>query len=84
MFALRENTSITGTGLWSAYVWIMEVAVRLCPTIILLLLNSVVVRRFLHLNAKKKEFQSVSEKYRANVPANAPEASLLTRNRGYR
>ncbi|XP_076233514.1 putative G-protein coupled receptor B0563.6 [Calliopsis andreniformis] len=81
LFTLRENVSITRTGLWSAYVWIVEVVLRLCPTIILLLLNSVVVRRFLHLNAKKREFQSVSEKYRA---ANVPDASLLTRNRGYR
>lgn len=80
-FALRENISITRTGLWSAYVWTMEILMRLCPTMILLLLNSIVVKRFLHLNAKKKEFQSVSEKYRT---ANVSDPSLLTRNRGYR
>ncbi|XP_054008703.1 probable G-protein coupled receptor B0563.6 isoform X1 [Hylaeus anthracinus] len=82
LFVLRENTSVTGNGLWHGYIWIMEIVTRLCPTMILLLLNTVVVRRFLHLNAKKKEFQLVSEKYRT---ANVPEASLLTRcNRGYR
>ncbi|XP_076675252.1 putative G-protein coupled receptor B0563.6 isoform X2 [Andrena cerasifolii] len=80
-FALRENISITGTGLWSAYIWTMEILMRLCPTMILLLLNSIVVKRFLHLNAKKKEFQSVSEKYRT---ANVSDPSLFTRNRGYR
>ncbi|XP_076653752.1 putative G-protein coupled receptor B0563.6 [Halictus rubicundus] len=80
-FTLQENTSVTQHPVWQAYIWIMEIAVRLCPTLILLILNSVVVKRFLHLNAKKKEFQSVSDKYRT---ANLPETSLLTRNRGYR
>ena len=81
LFTLRENISITQSALWNAYIWIMEVALRLCPTIILLLLNSFVVKRFLQLNAKKREFQSVSEKFRT---LNVPETSLLTRNRGYR
>ncbi|XP_068969898.1 probable G-protein coupled receptor B0563.6 [Bombus flavifrons] len=81
LFTLRENTSITRSALWNAYIWIMEVVLRLCPTIILLLLNSFVVKRFLQLNARKREFQSVSEKFRT---ANVPETSLLTRNRGYR
>ncbi|XP_043253735.1 probable G-protein coupled receptor B0563.6 [Colletes gigas] len=81
LFALRENTSVTRNALWNAYIWIMEIVVRLCPTMILLFLNTVVVRRFLHLNAKKREFQLVSEKYRT---ANVPETSLLARNRGYR
>ncbi|KAK1134080.1 hypothetical protein K0M31_011865 [Melipona bicolor] len=81
LFTLRENISITRSALWNAYIWIMEVALRLCPTIILLLLNSFVVKRFLQLNAKKREFQSVSEKFRT---LNVPETSLLTRNRGYR
>ncbi|KOC70857.1 putative G-protein coupled receptor AH9.1 [Habropoda laboriosa] len=80
-FTLRENTSITRSGLWNAYIWIMEIALRLCPAIILLLLNSFVVKRFLQLNAKKREFQSVSEKFRT---ANVRDTSLLTRNRGYR
>ncbi|XP_017767041.1 PREDICTED: probable G-protein coupled receptor B0563.6 [Eufriesea mexicana] len=81
VFTLRENTSITRTALWNTYIWIMEITLRLCPTIILLLLNSFVVKRFLQLNAKKREFQSVSEKFRT---PNVPETSLLTRNRGYR
>lgn len=81
LFTLRENISITRSALWNAYIWIMEVVLRLCPTIILLLLNSFVVKRFLQLNARKREFQSVSEKFRT---ANVPETSLLTRNRGYR
>lgn len=81
LFTLRENTSVTRNALWHGYIWIMEIVVRLCPTMILFLLNTVVVKRFLHLNAKKREFQSVAEKYRT---ANVPDASLLTRNRGYR
>ncbi|XP_078045300.1 putative G-protein coupled receptor B0563.6 [Augochlora pura] len=80
-FTLQENTSVTRHPVWQAYIWIMEVTVRLCPTLILLLLNSAVVKRFLHLNAKKREFQTVSDKYRT---ANLPDTSLLTRNRGYR
>nr|XP_003708230.1 PREDICTED: probable G-protein coupled receptor AH9.1 isoform X1 [Megachile rotundata]XP_012152376.1 PREDICTED: probable G-protein coupled receptor AH9.1 isoform X1 [Megachile rotundata]XP_012152377.1 PREDICTED: probable G-protein coupled receptor AH9.1 isoform X1 [Megachile rotundata] len=81
LFTLRENISVTQHTLWIAYIWIMEITLRLGPTIILFLLNSFVVKRFLHLNAKKKEFQSVSEKFRT---ANVPETSLLSRNRGYR
>ncbi|XP_076754892.1 putative G-protein coupled receptor B0563.6 [Xylocopa sonorina] len=81
LFTLRENVSVTRSALWNAYIWTMEIALRLCPSIILLLLNSFVVKRFLHLNAKKREFQSVSEKYRT---PNVPDTSLLTRNRGYR
>ncbi|KZC13299.1 putative G-protein coupled receptor AH9.1 [Dufourea novaeangliae] len=80
-FSLRENVSVTRNGLWHAYIWIMEITARLCPTVILLILNTVVVKRFLHLNAKKREFQLVSEQYRT---ANLPDMSLLTRNRGYR
>ncbi|XP_017884063.1 probable G-protein coupled receptor B0563.6 [Ceratina calcarata] len=81
LFILRENISVTQGALWNAYIWIMEIALRLCPSMILLLLNSFVVKRFLQLNAKKREFQSVSEKFRT---ANIPETSLLTRNKGYR
>lgn len=81
LFTVRENISVTQGALWNAYVWIMEIALRLCPTMILLLLNSFVVKRFLQLNAKKREFQSVSEKFRT---ANVPETSLLTRSKGYR
>nr|XP_031844604.1 probable G-protein coupled receptor B0563.6 [Nomia melanderi]XP_031844605.1 probable G-protein coupled receptor B0563.6 [Nomia melanderi]XP_031844606.1 probable G-protein coupled receptor B0563.6 [Nomia melanderi] len=80
-FTLRENVSFTRHPLWHAYIWIMEIVTRLCPTMILLLLNTAVVKRFLHLNRKKREFQSVSDKYRT---ANLPDTSLLTRNRGYR
>lgn len=81
IFTLRENISITQSILWNVYIWMMEIILRLCPTIILLLLNSFVIKRFLQLNAKKREFQSVSEKFRN---PNIPETSLLTRNRGYR
>ncbi|XP_029033018.1 probable G-protein coupled receptor B0563.6 isoform X2 [Osmia bicornis bicornis] len=81
LFMLRENISITRNMLWNAYIWMMEITLRLCPMIILFLLNSFVVKRFLHLNAKKKEFQSVSEKFRT---ANVTDTSLLSRNRGYR
>lgn len=81
VFTLRENISITRSVLWNVYIWMMEIILRLFPTIILLLLNSFVIKRFLQLNAKKREFQSVSEKFRN---PNIPETSLLTRNRGYR
>ncbi|KOX68425.1 hypothetical protein WN51_03911 [Melipona quadrifasciata] len=63
LFTLRENISITRSALWNAYIWIMEVALRLCPTIILLLLNSFVVKRFLQLNAKKREFQRFQKNF---------------------
>lgn len=79
-FTLRENTSVTRNGLWNTYIWTMEIAVRICPTIIFILLNSLVIKRFLKLNAKKKKFQSVSQKFRTT---NA-DVSLLNRNRGYR
>ncbi|PBC33692.1 G-protein coupled receptor [Apis cerana cerana] len=81
IFTLRENISITQSVLWNVYIWMMEIILRLCPTIILLFLNSFVIKRFLQLNVKKREFQSVSEKFRN---PNIPETSLLTRNRGYR
>jgi len=80
-FTLRENVSITQTTTWRIYIWIMEIAVRICPSILFIALNSLVIKRFLQLNAQSRQFHVASDKLRAR---NAPDTSLLSRNRGYK
>lgn len=80
VFVLADNTSVTRTTLWLGYVWLMGILTRACPIVVLIILNSLIIKRFLQLNAKKKKFQSVSEKFRtASVCGN-----MSSRNRGYR
>ncbi|XP_014475314.1 PREDICTED: probable G-protein coupled receptor B0563.6 [Dinoponera quadriceps] len=80
-FILHENASITRSVIWRIYIWTMEIAVRICPSILFIVLNSFVIKRFLQLNAQNRQFHAVSDKYRGN---NAPDTSLLSRNRGYK
>ncbi|XP_011646025.1 probable G-protein coupled receptor B0563.6 [Pogonomyrmex barbatus] len=80
-FALRENMRVTQSTMWKAYIWIMEIVVRICPSILFIILNSLVIKRFLQLNAQTRQFNVASDKFRPN---NAPDMSLLSRNRGYK
>lgn len=80
LFVLRENTFITRSMIWRVYIWTMEVAVRICPSLLFITLNSLVIKRFLQLNAQNRQFHAVADKLRAK---NAPDTSLLSRNRGY-
>ncbi|XP_025989946.1 probable G-protein coupled receptor B0563.6 [Solenopsis invicta] len=79
-FTLRENVYITQRRIWRIYIWIMEIAVRICPSIVFIVLNSLVIKRFLQLNAQSRHFHAVSDK----LQKNKPDTSLLSRNRGYR
>ncbi|XP_032675023.1 probable G-protein coupled receptor B0563.6 isoform X3 [Odontomachus brunneus] len=79
-FTLRENVFITRSMIWRAYIWAMEIVVRICPSILFIILNSFVIMRFLQLNVQNRQFHAVSDKFRTN---NAPDTSLLSRNRGY-
>ncbi|XP_012265703.2 probable G-protein coupled receptor B0563.6 [Athalia rosae] len=81
IFTLRENTLVTQTELWGAYLWANEVLVCFGPAAILVILNGLIVRKFIQLTAKRRKFHAVSDKYRASHIA---ETSSLTRNRGYR
>lgn len=81
LFTLRENVSVTQTAIWKMYIWTMEIVVRICPSILFIVLNSLVIKRFLQLSVQNRQFHAASDKLRAN---NAPDTSLLSRNRGYR
>lgn len=80
LFTLRENVFITRSVIWRVYIWAMEIVVRICPSILFIILNSFVIKRFLQLNAQNRQFHAVSDKFRTN---HAPDTSLLSRNRGY-
>lgn len=80
-FTLRENVFVTQSKMWKMYIWTMEVIVRICPSILFIILNSLVIKRFLQLNAQDRQFHAATDKIRAN---NAPDTSLLSRNRGYK
>lgn len=80
-FTLRENVSVTQSEIWKVYIWTMEIIVRICPSILFIVLNSLVMKRFLQLNAQDRQFHAATDKFRAN---NAPDTSLLSRNRGYK
>ncbi|XP_015602277.1 probable G-protein coupled receptor B0563.6 isoform X2 [Cephus cinctus] len=81
VFILQENTSITRNELWTAYLWGLESLVRIGPSLVFVFLNTLVIKRFLQLTAKRRRFHAVSDKYRATHVA---ETSSLMRNRGYR
>ncbi|XP_018402607.1 PREDICTED: probable G-protein coupled receptor B0563.6 [Cyphomyrmex costatus] len=80
-FTLRENVFVTQTAIWRTYIWIMEIIVRICPSIVFIVLNSLVIKRFLQLNVQNRQFHAVSNKFRTNK---TPDTSLLSRNRGYK
>ncbi|XP_067205646.1 probable G-protein coupled receptor B0563.6 isoform X2 [Linepithema humile] len=80
-FTLRENVSVTQNAMWRMYIWTMETIVRICPSILFIILNSLVIKRFLQLSVQNRQFHAASDKLRTN---NAPDTSLLSRNRGYR
>jgi len=80
-FTLRENVLVTQNAMWRTYIWIMQIIVRICPSIIFIVLNSLVIKRFLQLNVQSRQFHAVSDKFRTN---NTPDTSLLSRNRGYK
>ncbi|XP_077267640.1 putative G-protein coupled receptor B0563.6 isoform X5 [Temnothorax americanus] len=80
-FTLRENVAVTQSAMWRTYIWIMEIIVRICPSIIFIVLNSLVIKRFLQLNVQSRQFHTVTDKFRTS---NAPDTSLLSRNRGYK
>lgn len=80
-FTLRENMFVTQNAIWRMYIWTMEIIVRICPSILFIILNSLVIKRFLQFNVQNRQFHAVSDKLRTN---NAPDTSLLSRNRGYR
>ncbi|XP_029164599.1 probable G-protein coupled receptor B0563.6 isoform X2 [Nylanderia fulva] len=80
-FTLRENVLITQNKLWTMYIWIMQIIVRICPSILFIILNSLVIKRFVQLNRQNRQFHAATDKLRAN---NAPDTSLLSRNRGYK
>lgn len=80
-FTLRENGFVTQSAIWRTYIWIMEIIVRICPSIVFIVLNSLVIKRFLQLNAQSRQFHAVSDKLRTNK---TPDTSLLSRNRGYK
>lgn len=81
LFTLRENVSVTQSKIWKMYIWTMEIIVRICPSILFIVLNSLVIKRFLQLNAQNRQFHAATDKFRAN---NTPDTSLLSRNRGYK
>lgn len=80
-FTLRENVLITQSKLWKMYIWTMEIIVRICPSILFIILNSLVIKRFVQLNRQNRQFHAATDKLRTN---NAPDTSLLSRNRGYK
>lgn len=80
-FTLRENVFVTQSKIWKMYIWTMEIVVRICPSILFIVLNSLVIKRFLQLNMQDRQFHAATDKFRAN---NAPDTSLLSRNRGYK
>lgn len=80
-FALYENVSVTRSTMWRTYIWAMEVVVQICPSILFITLNGLVIKRFLQLNARTRQFHAASDKLRAH---NAPDTTLLSRNRGYK
>ncbi|XP_050465299.1 probable G-protein coupled receptor B0563.6 isoform X1 [Cataglyphis hispanica] len=80
-FILRENVSVTQSKIWKMYIWTMEIIVQICPSILFIVLNSFVIKRFLQLNAQNRQFHAATDKFRAN---NTHDTSLLSRNRGYK
>jgi len=38
-FTLRENILVTQNAMWRTYIWIMQIIVRICPSIIFIVLN---------------------------------------------
>ncbi|XP_072745426.1 probable G-protein coupled receptor B0563.6 [Anoplolepis gracilipes] len=83
-FTLRENVLVTHSEIWKVYIWAMEIIVRICPSILFIVLNSLVIKRFLQLNVQNRQtrkFHAAVDKFRAN---HAPDTSLLSRNRGYK
>lgn len=80
-FTLRENVFVTQTAIWRTYIWIMEIVVRIFPSVVFIVLNSLVIKRFLQLNVQNRQFHAVSNKFRTNK---TPDTSLLSRNRGYK
>ncbi|XP_011865745.1 PREDICTED: probable G-protein coupled receptor B0563.6 [Vollenhovia emeryi] len=80
-FTLRENVVVTQNVIWRAYIWIIQIVVRICPSIVFIVLNSLVIKRFLQLNVQSRQFHTVADKFRTN---NTPDTSLLSRNRGYK
>lgn len=81
-FTLRENIVVTQSTIWRTYIWIMEIIVRIFPSIVFIVLNSLVIKRFLQLNVQSRQFHNaVSDKFQTKK---TPDTSLLSRNRGYK
>ncbi|XP_020293399.1 probable G-protein coupled receptor B0563.6 isoform X2 [Pseudomyrmex gracilis] len=81
LFTLRENVLVTKKPTWKLYIWMMEFVVQICPSILFIILNSSIIKRFLQLNARTRQFNATAYKLRNK---NAHDTSLLSRNRGYK
>ncbi|XP_069678814.1 probable G-protein coupled receptor B0563.6 isoform X2 [Periplaneta americana] len=79
---LLPDTMCTDEIAWFVYLWASEAVVRIAPAIVLVVLNALIVRKFLSLSGNRRRFRAASDKFRTrHLLDSAPTTGL--RNRSY-
>lgn len=71
-YSVQLNTNVVEHSGWKIYLWTKEIVTRLGPALLLAVLNTVIIRRFLRL-VKKRQQRRQAQKV-ARRPASAPSS----------
>ncbi|KAJ9595039.1 hypothetical protein L9F63_013667 [Diploptera punctata] len=81
-FAFQENIQVTSSFAWLVYLWTSETTVRFGPALMLAVLNTLIIRKFLRLTRKRRKFRATTENLRAQNLLDTGQQGTM-RNKNY-